>query len=399
MENEQKLNEGLYFVHGYYSSRSSEVNINEIYRNQMILMRDSMDGMYDVDAYDVNLQEMRVQRQFTQGEFVYYDGKELQMAENHPISIMYTELNKQLIRLIGYENYGNQAVEVGEHISNVHSYHINVGHGNCSIIVFASDKKYEMWMIDCSVFDFTNKRNYHSNIDVCMQDICDKFGVEKVSKLLVTHLHYDHINGIEYLINKGWIDKNTEVWMNIHYPWKQPTYNRILLQLKSLGVKFIDPIVSNSTKQINILYPNISFNKKNVAPNNNINNASVLYQICLGGKSMLFTGDIEAEGWENVRLCYMALNNSTFYCISHHGSITGHIRKNCVVPHMNINTLSDCARQTRIQVLMGRKNAYKGVYSKDVLKDFSNPLITEDVKHYIEIEWNTETVNQNGSMC
>lgn len=262
MENEQKLNEGLYFVHGYYSSRSSEVNINEIYRNQMILMRDSMDGMYDVDAYDVNLQEMRVQRQFTQGEFVYYDGKELQMAENHPISIMYTELNKQLIRLIGYENYGNQAVEVGEHISNVHSYHINVGHGNCSIIVFASDKKYEMWMIDCSVFDFTNKRNYHSNIDVCMQDICDKFGVEKVSKLLVTHLHYDHINGIEYLINKGWIDKNTEVWMNIHYPWKQPTYNRILLQLKSLGVKFIDPIVSNSTKQINILYPNISFNKK-----------------------------------------------------------------------------------------------------------------------------------------
>ena len=45
----------------------------------------------------------------------------------------------------------------------------------------------------------------------------------------------------------------------------------------------------NSTKNIHILYPDVSYNKKNKAPKNNINNASVLYQICFGENSMLFT--------------------------------------------------------------------------------------------------------------
>ena len=117
-------------------------------------------------------------------------------------------------------------------------------------------------MVDCSVFDFTNKHNYSSNLEDCLQSIFNKFGIDRISKLMITHLHYYHINGIEYLIKRGWIDANTEVWMNIQYPWKQPTYNRILLQLSALGVKFIDPIIGNSTKNIHILYPDVSYNKK-----------------------------------------------------------------------------------------------------------------------------------------
>lgn len=87
-------------------------------------------------------------------------------------------------------------------------------------------------------------------------DYDEKTNIEGVENYLY------HINGIEYLIKRGWIDANTEVWMNIQYPWKQPTYNRILLQLSALGVKFIDPIIGNSTKNIHILYPDVSYNKK-----------------------------------------------------------------------------------------------------------------------------------------
>lgn len=105
----------------------------------MILMQDSMDDIYDIDAYDINLREMRLENQIMipEGEFVYYDGREFQTAEDNPTSIVHTELNKQLIRTIGFQNYGNQPKEVNEDISDVCSYHINVGHGNCSIIVFA----------------------------------------------------------------------------------------------------------------------------------------------------------------------------------------------------------------------------------------------------------------------
>ena len=270
-----------------------------------------MDDIYDIDAYDINLREMQMDNQVTipQGEFVYCNGRSFRTAEDDPLSIMHTELNRQLIRRIGFENYGNQPEEINENISDVHSYHINVGHGNCSIIVYRGNASYNMWMVDCSVFDFTNRHNYSLNLDDCLNSIRNKFGVEHISKLLITHLHYDHINGIEHLIMKGWIDANTEV-----------------LQLNALGVRFIDPIVGNSTKNIHILYPNVSFNRKNMAPKNNINNTSVLYQICFGGSSMLFTGDIETEGWDTVSTCMPYLRKSTYYCISHHGSITGHLR-------------------------------------------------------------------------
>lgn len=387
MKGQAKLKEGLYFIHGYYMRDYDNANVKEISRNQMILMKDSMDNVYDIDAYDVNLWEANMENRIPQGEFVYYNGQNFMSAENNPTSIVYKELNKQLVSSIGYENYGNQPDEISDNILNVHSYHVNVGHGNCSIIVFSNNGKYNIWMVDCSVYDFTNKRNYCSNLDACIENIKDEFSVDKISKLLVTHLHYDHINGIEHMIRRGWIDKDTEVWMNIHYPWAQPTYNRILLELKGLGVKFIDPIVGNSSQHIKILYPNVSFNKKNRAPENNINNASVLYQVCLAGKSMLFTGDIETEGWENVKLCYTYLNNSTYYCVSHHGSITGHFRSNCVVPHRYINTLADCADSTKLQILMGRNGAYRGIFSKRVISEFHELLKTDDAKQYIKIRW------------
>lgn len=390
MKSERELIKGLYFVHGYYMSGNNERDMIELYRDQMILLKDSIDSIYDIDAYDINLREMRIQSQIPQGEFVYYDGERFQIAENDPTSIMYAELNSQLARLIGYTNYGIQPEEVPDNISDVYSYHVNVGHGNCSIIVFGENSKYNMWMVDCSVFDFTNKHNYCENLDVCMNDIVNEFGIGKISKLLVTHLHYDHINGIEYLIRNGWIDKDTEVWMNTQYPWKQPTYNRILLQLIALGTKFIDPVVSNSTQHINILYPNMSYNMKNIAPKNNINNASVLYQICFKEDKMLFTGDIETEGWENVKTCYPHLNVSKYYCISHHGSITGHLRNNCVDLGRSINTLAMCAGSTKLQLLMGKDHAYRGVYNKRVISEFSDIVKTEDSNHYVRIRWDNE---------
>lgn len=382
MKREHELTRGLYFVHGYYLSEWRERDIEELYRDRVILMRDSMDDIYDIEAYDIDLRERRINIEIPQGEFVYYDGESFQSAESDSTSIMHTELNRQLIRKIGFENYGNQPKEIRSSISKVYSYHVNVGHGNSSIIVYHENGSYSMWMIDCSVFDFTNKYNYSSNLDACLEHIRNKFGVDKISKLLITHLHYDHINGIEHLIKHGWIDADTEVWMNTQYPWKQPTYNRILLQLSALGVKFIDPIVGNSTKNICILYPDVSFNRKNIAPKNNINNASVLYQICFSEKSMLFTGDIETEGWENVSTCMPYLRKSTYYCVSHHGSITGHLRNSCIPAGCEITTLADCARLAKVHVLMGRNGAYRGVYNGKVLGDFKNIIKTDETQKY-----------------
>lgn len=405
---ELDLEKGLYFVHSYYLNKfaddyhllEADKDIITGKRNQMILLKDSMDDLYSAEAFDVNLEEIGIEDMtFPEGTFVYYNPdaenkrNRLQSAENDPTAILYTEVNRQLTRVISYENYGNRPKKIEGAISDVHSYHVHIGHGNCSIIVFKNEEKYQMWMIDCSVFDFTNRYNYSSNLKKCLSDIKKQFQVDKISKLLVTHLHYDHINGIEYLIKKEWMGEETEVWMNTQYPWKTGTCNRILSQLHALGVRFIDPIVANSTEHIQILYPYISFNQNNVAPRNNINNASVLYQVFLGEKNMLFTGDLETEGWNAVVRCYPNLQDTTYYCISHHGSINGDIRTNCLKSY-GITSLSQCTKNTKRQLILGRDGAYKGIFNPAVVSRYRNILRTEEGEHYIEIIWSTDTVNK-----
>ena len=112
MKNERDLQKGLYFVHGYYLSRMRDGDIRELYRDQMILLKDSMD-IYDIDAYDINLREMQIENQnvIPEGEFAYYDGKGFQIAENNPTSITYTELNNHLISTTEFYNLENKSYE------------------------------------------------------------------------------------------------------------------------------------------------------------------------------------------------------------------------------------------------------------------------------------------------
>lgn len=387
LKNEWDLVEGLYFVHGYYINDNNERDAVNLNRDQIILLQDSFDSINEIDTYDVNLREKLIDERFLPGTYIYYDGKRFHSAEGDPTAIMHSELNRQLHESSLF--YEPVSQEVPDTISNVYSYHVNIGHGNCSIIVFSDDKEYHMWMVDCSVFDMTNKHDYCNNLDLCLNDIKNAFGITQISKLLVTHLHYDHINGIEYLIKAGWIDKDTEVWMNIKYPWPQATNNRILLQLKALGVKFVNPICRNSSVHLRILYPARSFDKIYQAPQNNINNASVVYMICFNGQKMLFPGDIETEGWDDVKNCFPHLVKSTFYCISHHGSITGHLRNGCPNKKANIKNLADCGSNTKVQILMGRNQAYRGIFNNQVLNDFKNIVKTEDAEHYIKLQWDT----------
>ena len=383
--------EGLYFVHGFYREESNIPDeYNEKASDHIILFQDRIDLPEALSAYDVPLNYYLHDRNLIEGDFVVFDGDTLSNAENNPISIMYKELTNQIIQQINYSNLHNHPDSTELKATKVHSYHINVGHGNCSIVVFYANHKWQMWMIDCSYFDFTNHHNNYSKIQKCLKNIENQYDVTCISKLLITHLHYDHINAIDKLITDGYITKNTEIWMNTYYPWYQPSYLRIQTNLRALNVKFIDPIISNSTEHINILYPSVSFDKNHLPPRKKINNASVIYQINFLGKSMLFPGDIETDGWNNVELCFPFLEESYYYCISHHGSITGHLRNECIYRN-HIRTLADC-NISRIQILMGRNNAYRGIYSQSVIDDFNNIYKVEDSENYIKIDWITDEI-------
>lgn len=396
----------IYFIHATYASDMSEKSVYQerIFRDRMVLVKDgtdilnSSDNVYNIEALDIDISE-KYNGEFSPGQYVYYNGYgRIENAENSLSAIISSEINKALIKHITDNNSNNNDLKykadqsdiVYDEVSDVHSFHINVGHGNCSIIVFKNHRNYEMWMVDCSVWDFMNSTMHINQLQSCLNYIHDVYRVNKISKLLITHLHYDHINAIPYLIKNGYIDYKTEVWMNIQYPWRQPSYLNILSQLNAIGVKFVDPVVRNSTSTIRILYPSKSYQSGYPAPNNHINNASVLYQIKLNGKSMLFTGDIETEGWNKVK-CAPYLWGSDYYCISHHGSITGHIRNRCI--YKNVNSLKFCASNTKVQILMGRDGAYSGIFSSGVLKSFKNICKTDEASSYIELNWKSGNVN------
>lgn len=376
--------EELYFVHGYYSSNNEFIENNnrqEIIRDTVILVRDNIEDVLDVEMIEVPISGQDYLP--FEGEFVLYNKERIEPANNHPITLMYNILAQSLRESI-VSSYTLPRNEDGN-ITDVKSFHVNVGHGNCSIVIFKAKECYKAWMIDCSIKEYKDLK-YDKNLDVCLENLKSNYGIEKISRLLITHQHYDHINGIHHLLNKKWIDSNTEVWINAHYPWTQKSYLNIMSRLKAVNVKFINPVISNSTNNIKIIYPNISFSSANPAPKRRINNASVIYQIVFNDISMVFPGDIETEGWDQVN-CLPWLNNATYYCVSHHGSINGHIRNICNCRKL-ISTVKDCTNRTCYQILMGRNGAYSGIFNTKVLTDFSGTLETTDGNFFfIELDW------------
>lgn len=286
----ENLEKGLYFVHHIYTDIRSDTLKSS--RHRLILIKESMEAPFAVRGYEVDMDETGMETEILQGSFVYFDGQKLIPANDDSNAIMYAEINRQLTNSINYRNYGNQPQELSGSIADVCSYHVQLGNKNSSIIAVKEDGKGMLFMVDCPVFDLMNGMDYSENLDACMEQIRADFQTDKISKLLISHLHYDRINGIEYLIQKGWLDKDTEIWMNTKYPWKSAAYSRILAQLSALGVRFIEPVVNNSTKHIRVLYPNVSFDEKNKAPGEDIDNALVVYQVCFHDKQMLFLGDI-----------------------------------------------------------------------------------------------------------
>jgi|ERR1035437_2171742 hypothetical protein len=267
-----------------------------------------------------------------------------------------------------------------EKVEEVYSYHVNVGHGNCSIIVYRKNGKIFIFMIDCSVYDFLQKRNYSNNLEDCIHYIKEKFQLESfyINHFFLTHPHFDHFNGLKFLVNNNYLF-NTEIWINFHFSWPQSQYSETLKLLYNNGNIFHDPIVINSQNYLSIIHPENSLQRlsKNRLSGKKINNSSAVYRFGFNEKSIVLPGDLESEGWDCVNQCYPYLQDCTYYCISHHGSKNGHQRNICPKLH-KINSVAECIPNVKYALLMGRDKAFKGIFNKVVLDDFGSKLIKID---------------------
>ena len=293
----------------------------------------------------------------------------------------------------------------------VKSYHINVGHGNCSIIVMRDKSVYTVWMIDCSVIDMlankTEKKDYSDNLESCFAVIANDLGVDKIkiSRFMLTHTHYDHYNGLKYLFDNKYVDAGTIFHINIWYGWASCSWVKVLERLCDNKCMVEEPIRNDKNVVNTILYPDVKLRNKttNLSAARyepKVNNSSVVYCINMVGKSMIFPGDLEQKGltYLNKRgLCRNHYCKVDFYCVSHHGSDNGHIVRTCDICHRT--TIFSCVKKNlKYAIIMGRDNAYSGIYSKKVLSDFAGELLLSEKNNvgnksrFFELNWNTNEV-------
>jgi Predicted hydrolase (metallo-beta-lactamase superfamily) len=350
-------------------------------------------------------------------DFVLYrpdSGHQFLLANDEPIAIALRNENLELRReLTEFIIQGDGVSFIAPREPDfVKSFHVNVGHGNCSMILSLYGSDYELWMVDCSTFDSKKRRDYSQNLYHCLDDIAGMLRIDlaalRITRFMLTHTHFDHYNGLQYLLKKSFVDANTQVYANLYYDCASPVWTRVLKGLKKLQCSFVEPIWNSRMRgAIHIYHPECRIYKSassvtgSVANRivSHVNDSSVVYGVELGGHAMVLPGDLEQEGFENmrsVRKCSSDLHQSDYYIVSHHGSINGHPTMAC----SPMATVLDCVTNNiRRTFLMGRDGMYPGIYSPVVMKYWQSQScgleLTENAKHYIELDWATGNVRYN----
>lgn len=340
-------------------------------------------------------------RKITDNNFVYYlanNQKPFENGNKDPRALELINRSSQLRKELREKSL-NRPIELSRVDtfikSGITSYHINVGHGNCSVILIENDNFYRIWMIDCGTTYYV-KGPHLENIDDCFDDIAKRLGVTKdklsVSLFMLTHLHSDHYNGLEMLFNRGYCNEGTSFFINLDYAVAAPTYVRILELIDQKGCYINTPIRNVVADEAKQPMPMIIFPDRRVFKNHypsiqapyyyeqNTNNSSVVYRIVGSGKSMLFPGDMEKKELDKMTEsgnCTPYLFRTNYYCVSHHASNTGHLDCDCLNPQQHpYRTCMECCKDNLDRaIVMGRNGAFIGIYSQTVINDFGANLV------------------------
>jgi competence protein ComEC len=192
---------------------------------------------------------------------------------------------------------------------------IDVGQGD-SILIQLPYRK-EVYLIDTggtvsyAKEKWKQKRNQYSISDDVILPYLKAKGIRKIDKLILTHSDVDHIGEAENIINKMNISKL--IIGDFHD--QSELENQVLDAAKRKNVKVVTVRAGDewhvSGTTFKVLAPFRYYENKN--------EGSIVLSTFIGGKSWLFTGDIENEGELDLVEKYPALKVDVLK-VAHHGS-------------------------------------------------------------------------------
>lgn len=199
--------------------------------------------------------------------------------------------------------------------SNLKIYFIDIGQGDCTLIVTPKNKKI---LIDSGGVE---SDNYDVGEKVLQPYLLNR-GIKTIDYIMVSHFDTDHVKGFFYIMKHLKI-KNAIIS-------KQKNNSKNYEDFKEIAKnKKINIIEINKGNKINIendLFFYILWPNEEIFINENaLNNNSIVCKLCYKQFSMLFTGDIEEIAEKEILKLYknnLELLKSTILKVAHHGSKT-----------------------------------------------------------------------------
>lgn len=182
-----------------------------------------------------------------------------------------------------------------------------VGQGDCTLIETPDGSNI---LIDCGMKDF--KFNSGENIVPFLK----RKGINQIDLLILTHLHYDHIGGIEYIINNFTVKKIIDNETKINNSLIRNMENLVIAN-KIQRDKFYSGDYIEGYGNIRLFFLNP---EKNDSLHSSEHSKSIVLKLKYENTEILFISDLNVEGETLIANTYGDFLKSDILKVSHHGS-------------------------------------------------------------------------------
>lgn len=194
----------------------------------------------------------------------------------------------------------------------------------------------------------------------------ERRGIKGLSYFVITHLHSDHIGGAVSVMRKLNVQKfiySDQASRSV--VWKNTLSCARALRVPTGTVLAGMILDSGAVQRVYVLHPNHAYvGGGGLSYKTRLNDGSIVLKVCVGGESILLTGDIERRVERDLVRYYGPFLSSSVFKVGHHGSSTSSSEEFVGVVHPAYAVIS-----------VGARNGF-GHPSTEVLGRFSRKGIT-----------------------